>query len=158
MFLDRVEHWWFIIVGDLSVLSASLDDLAGLAVHLQQFGHVEFWLLEDLTLADVNFMKRISGGRGFGDVGSDGVGQQFRHDGTDVRTRNLASHNVHHFFADDSDLGGLRVGGLLDLVDSSFGESDAEEAQFVSVGGGHVYVRLDLSLPLFDHGALFVAG
>jgi len=56
------------------------------------------------------------------------------------------------------DLCGLGIGGLLDLVLSSLGEANAEEAELVTVGGGAVNMGLDLSLPLLDDGALFVAG
>ena len=56
------------------------------------------------------------------------------------------------------DLGGLGVGGLLDLVLSSLGEANTEEAEFVTVGGGAVDVGLNLSLPLLDDGALLVTG
>ena len=51
---------------------------------------------------------------------------------------------------------GLCVGGLFHLVLSPLGESDTEESQFVSVGGGDVNVGLDLRLPLLDHRALLV--
>ena len=56
------------------------------------------------------------------------------------------------------DLGGLGVGGLLDLVLSSLGEANAEEAELVTVSGGAVNMGLDLGLPLLDDGALLVTG
>ena len=56
------------------------------------------------------------------------------------------------------DLSSLGVSGLLDLILSSLGETNAEEAKFVSVGGGAIDVGLDLGLPLLDDGALFVTG
>ena len=56
------------------------------------------------------------------------------------------------------DLSSLGVSGLLDLVLSSLGEANAEEAKFVSVGGGAIDVSLDLGLPLLDDGALLVTG
>ena len=56
------------------------------------------------------------------------------------------------------DLSGLGISGLLDLILSSLGEANTEEAKFVTVGGSAIDVSLDLSLPLLDDGALFVAG
>ena len=70
----------------------------------------------------------------------------------------LTAHNVHHLLADNMDLSRLGIGGLLDLVLSSLGEANAEEAELVTVGGGAVNMGLDLGLPLLDDGALFVAG
>ena len=56
------------------------------------------------------------------------------------------------------DLSGLGISGLLDLILSSLGEANAEEAKFVTVGGGAIDMSLDLGLPLLDDGALFVTG
>ena len=67
-------------------------------------------------------------------------------------------HDVHHLLADGSDLGGLSVGGLLDLVLSSLGETNAKESELVSVSGSTINVSFDLGLPLLDDGALFVTG
>merc|ERR1712109_208597 len=71
---------------------------------------------------------------------------------------NLTAHDVHHLLADSMDLGGLGVSGLLDLILSSLGETNAEETKLVAVGGGAVNLSLDLGLPLLDDGALFVTG
>ena len=53
-------------------------------------------------------------------------------------------------------LGGLSVGGLLDLVGALVGVADAEDAELVAVGGGHVNVAGDHSLPLLHHRAHLV--
>ena len=55
-------------------------------------------------------------------------------------------------------MGGLSVGGLLDLVLSSLGETNAKESELVSVSGSTINVSFDLGLPLLDDGALFVTG
>ena len=55
-------------------------------------------------------------------------------------------------------MGGLSVGGLLDLVLSSLGETNAEKSELVSVSGSTINVSFDLGLPLLDDGALFVTG
>lgn len=67
-------------------------------------------------------------------------------------------HDVHHLLTDGSNLGGLSVGGLLDLVLSSLGETNAKESELVSVSGSTINVSFDLGLPLLDDGALFVTG
>ena len=67
-------------------------------------------------------------------------------------------HDVHHLLTDGSDLGGLSVGGLLDLVLSSLGETNAKESELVSVSGCTINVSFNLGLPLLDDGALFVTG
>merc|ERR1739847_139587 len=75
--LDRVEHWRFVVVGHLTVLGAALDDLATLAVHLEQFGHVELGLFEHLHLANVHLVEGVGGGSSLCDVSGDRVGSSF---------------------------------------------------------------------------------
>ena len=140
----------------MTVLGTSFDDLAGFAVHLQQFRHVELGLLEDLDFTHMNLVKGVGGRSGFGDVGSDRIREKFGNNLSDIRSLDLqkklkifvrisrvipshifyiylTSHNVHHFLSNDSDLGGLCVGCLFDLVLSLLGESDAEKSELVSV-------------------------
>ena len=59
---------WLIVVSDNGLAVLLRDDLATLAVHLQQLGDVESGLLEDLALLDVDLMKGVGGGGGLGDV------------------------------------------------------------------------------------------
>lgn len=66
--------------------------------------------------------------------------------------------NLDHLLADGADLGGTGVGGFLDLVGSSLGEGDGEEAQQVVVGRLHGDVGLDERLPLADQRPQFVGG
>jgi hypothetical protein len=75
-----------------------------------------------------------------------------------IKLTYFSFHDVHHLLSDGSDLSRLSVGGFLDLVHSSLGESDAEKSKFVSVSGGDVNVSFDFSLPFFDHGALLITG
>ena len=140
----------------MTVLGTSFDDLTGFAVHLQQLRHVELGLLEDLDFTHMNLMKGVGGRSSFGDVGSDRVREKFGNNLSDIRSLDLqnkfkifvrmsqviasktfyiylTSHNVHHLLSNDSDLGGLCVGCLFDLVLSLLGESDAEKSELVSV-------------------------
>jgi len=70
----------------------------------------------------------------------------------------LTLDDLNHLLADGADLGRLSIGGLLDLVLSSFGESNGEEAEEVVIGGLDGDVGLNESLPLADQGAEFVRG
>lgn len=70
----------------------------------------------------------------------------------------LTLDDLNHLLADGADLGRLGVGGLLDLVWSSLGESNGEEAEEVVVGGLDGDVGLNESLPLADQRAELVRG
>lgn len=70
----------------------------------------------------------------------------------------LALDNLGHLLADGTDLGAAGVGGLLDLVRSSLGEGNAEDAEEVVVGGLDGDVALDQGLPLADQRAQLVGG
>lgn len=70
----------------------------------------------------------------------------------------VAGHDLHHLLADSPDLRRLSVCGLLDLVRSSLGEGNAEEADEVVIGGLDDDVGLNEGLPLADEGAELVGG
>lgn len=55
-------------------------------------------------------------------------------------------------------MGGFSITGSLDLARSFLGESDAERADDVSVGGLGLDESLNETVPLLDHGASLVAG
>ena len=73
-------------------------------------------------------------------------------------TCGLLAHDVHHSLADLTDLGGLSISGLLDLIWSAFGECNDKDTQEVSVGGLDVGVCFDEGLPFANKGFEFVAG
>jgi len=134
------------------------DDLASFTVHFQKLRNVESWLLENLDLLDMDFVKWVGRSGSLGDVGCHGVWKKLGDNTSDVSVGNFTLHDVHHLLTDGSDLGGLSVGGLLDLVLSSLGETNAKESELVSVSGCTINVSFDLGLPLLDDGALFVTG
>ena len=70
----------------------------------------------------------------------------------------LALHDLGHLLANGADLRRAGVGGLLDLVGASLGESDGEQANEVFIGRLHGDVGLDKRLPLADQGAQLVGG
>lgn len=70
----------------------------------------------------------------------------------------IPGHDLNHLLADRPDLRRSSVCGLLDLVWSSLGEGNGEEAQEVVVGGLDNDVGLDEGLPLADERAELVRG
>lgn len=70
----------------------------------------------------------------------------------------VTGHDLDHLLADRPDLRRRSVCGLLDLIWSSLGESDGEEAEEVVIGGLDDDVGLDEGLPLADEGAELVGG
>ena len=73
-------------------------------------------------------------------------------------TGSLALDNLGHLLANGTDLRRAGVGGLLDLVRASLGESDGEQAEEVVVSGLHSDVGLDERLPLANQGTQLVGG
>jgi hypothetical protein len=69
----------------------------------------------------------------------DELGNEF----LDIRGCCLLGHNINHLFTDLSDLGILRIGGLLDLVLTTLGESNGKDSDQVSVSGLDINKCLD---------------
>ena len=67
-------------------------------MHFEEFGHVEFWLLEDFDLSDVDLVKWVGGGGGLGDIGSDRVGEEFADYGADVGGGDLRKKHYLLYF------------------------------------------------------------
>lgn len=70
----------------------------------------------------------------------------------------LSDHDLEHLLADSLDLGGLGVGGLLDLVGATGSETNGEQSEQVSIGGPHVHIGLNEGLPLADERPVLVRG
>lgn len=64
--------------------------------------------------------------------------------------------DLGHLSSDGSDLGRGGVCGLLDLVWSSLGEGDGEQAEEIVVSGLDCDICLNQRLPLSDEGTEFV--
>ena len=89
IFLNRVKDWWFVGIDDSAVVGTALDDLAGFAVHIQKFGHIESGLLEDLHFSDVDIMEGVGRGGGLEDLLTDRVGEELGDNVLDVGSGNL---------------------------------------------------------------------
>jgi len=120
---------------------------------------VQFWLLDDLDLADVAVFNWVDWHSGLGDIGGDAVWQQFLDQFWNVAVGNLFADDFGHLLSDLFDLLALGVGGLFDLALALFlGESNNEDSEVVVVGGFGINGALDHSLPFFDHTAHLVSG
>jgi hypothetical protein len=77
----------------------------------------------------------------------------------EVTFGSLLSHDVKHLSANGTNLTGLGIAsGLGLLVGLLLGETNAEEAEIVSISGADVNKGFNESLPLSDQGAEFVTG
>jgi len=120
---------------------------------------VQFWLLDDLDLADVAVFNWVDWHSGLGDIGGDAVWQQFLDQFWNVAVGNLFADDFGHLLSDLFDLLALGVGGLFDLALALFlGESNNKNSEVVVVGGFGINGALDHSLPFFDHTAHLVSG
>jgi len=127
-------------------------------VHVQQLAQVETRTLQNLDFVDEDVVERVDGMASFLDVLADGVGDQLVDGLLEVGRANFLGDDVDHLATDVLDLLRLRVRSLLDLVLPFLGESDAGEAQRVSVAGFHIDAGYDHGLPFLDHGSSLVGG
>lgn len=67
-------------------------------------------------------------------------------------------HDLDHLLPDGTDLRGLSVGGLLDLVGAALGECNGEKAEEIVISGLDNHVGFDQSLPLADERPELVGG
>jgi hypothetical protein len=163
-----------------SLLELTLDLLArvvlvGLTVETEKSTEVELGRLEELDLAHVDLrcvsrvpvllftvctyvLQRVDALGGLLNLASNDLGDELLGELGECARAGVACHDLNHLLADRPDLRRGSVCGLLDLVWSSLGEGDGEEAQEVVVGGLDHDVGLDEGLPLADERAQLVRG
>lgn len=150
--------------------------LVRLAVESEKSTKVELGLLEELELADVDLLcvslehldprfpsitYVLEGVDALGsllNLAANDLGDELLGELSKGARAGLTGHDLGHLLADLPDLGRSGVGGLLDLVGSSLGEGDGEEADEVVIGGLDDDVGLDEGLPLADERAELVRG
>lgn len=145
---------------------ASVDSLAfrvnfnsSFTVKFSQSVQVQFWLFNNLDLADVAVLDWVDWHSGFSDIGSNAIWQEFLDQLWHVTVGDLFADDFGHLLSDLFDLLRLSVGGLFDLsVGLFFGESDDEHSEVVVIGGFSVDGAFDHGLPFFDHSAHLVSG
>lgn len=129
-----------------------------LAVELHELVDVELGRLQDLHLADEDVLEGEDALGGLLDLLADHLWRKLPDETLEVDAGHFTGHDLEHLLADGTDLGGLGIGGLADLVRPALGECDGEQAHEVPVSRLHVNVRLDERLPLADERAQFVGG
>lgn len=125
---------------------------------LHQGGNIKLGLLDNLNLADIAILNGENRGSLTLNLLSGGSSNKSLDEGLEVTLSSEAGHGGNHLSADLLHLGGLGVASLLQLIVLLLGESNAEHADNVSVGGTAVDVGLDDGLLLLDEGAKLVAG
>lgn len=154
--LNRLLDWRLVSLSSLNDDTLGGDDSLGalaasISMQLEQTGQIETGLLQHLDLADVDIVERIDSLAGLLNVLGDRVGQQLVDHLLQIGRRDVPGDDVVHLGADLADLRSLGVAGLALGHRVLGGESDAEDAQQVSVGGLDINVGLDQRLPLLDH-------
>lgn len=155
----------------------------GLAVESHESTEVELGLLEELDLADVDLFRPLATGMpskrpnefdwemrrtyvlervdplgSLLNLAANDLGNELGGELSEGAAGSLALDDLGHLFADGTNLGRSRIGGLLDLVGAALSESDGEKTEKVVVGGLDRDVGLDQGLPLADERAELVGG
>jgi len=120
---------------------------------------VQFWLLDDLDLADVAVFNWVDWHSGLGDIRGDAVWQQFLDQFWNITVGDLFADDFGHLLSDLFDLLALGVGGLLYLtLGSLFGEGNDENSKMVVISGLGIDLAFDHGLPLLNHTTGLVSG
>lgn len=130
----------------------------GLTVRFKELRHVNLGGLDDLSLSDVDVVEGVEALGGLLNLPADRLRNKLLDQLLQVATLSLTSHNLNHLGPNLLELGRLSVGGLLDLVGLTLGETNSEESENVAVGCLDVNVSLDERLPFSDNGSELVGG
>lgn len=125
-------------------------------MEFHELGHVKLGLFQDLHLAHKAVLKGENTVASLFDFLANDFREKLEVQVLQVALARLFGHDRCHLFTDGTDLRGLRVARLLDLVRALLGESDAEEADRVAVRGLDIDKGFNERLPLLDQGADFV--
>lgn len=122
-----------------------------LGVELKKLLEVKLGALEDLDLVEEDVLEGVDGLASLFDLLADRVRNKLLDNFLQVAAGNLTLDDLKHTLADSTDLAGLGISGLLNLLGAALGETDGEETQQVAVSRLDVNVGLNQSLPLLDH-------
>ena len=136
--------------GRLGTLDNCANSLCGstASVNLHELGQIEAGLLENLDLADEHVVERVDALALALDLLANRLRDELLEESLQVRARGLAGHDVAHLLADGTDLRGLSIRGLPELVGAALGETNGEHAQEIAISGLDLNVGLDDRLPL----------
>lgn len=140
--------------------------LARLAMQTKKCAQVELGGLEELNLAHVDLasvsaslhhavlttyvLERVDALSSLLNLAADNLGDELLGQLGERASAGLARHDLNHLLANSPDLRRCSIGCLLNLVGSSLGEGNGEEAEEVVIGGLDDNVGLDEGLPLAD--------
>lgn len=125
---------------------------------LHKSSNIELGLLDHLHLADIAILDGEDGRSFRHDLVSGGSSNKSLDKSLQVSLSGQGGHGADHLGADRTDLGRLGVTCLLELIVLLLGESDAEHADDVTVGGTGINVGLNDRLLLLDEGAKLITG
>lgn len=120
-------------------------------MELKKLLEVKLGALENLDLVKENVLEGVDGLASLLDLLADRVRNKLLDNFLQVAAGNLTLDDLKHTLADGTDLAGLGIRGLLDLLGAALGETDGEETQQVAVSRLDVNVGLNQGLPLLDH-------
>lgn len=127
-------------------------------VELKELLDIVLGGLDDLDLADKAVLKGIDTVAGLLDGAANDLGDELEDELLKVTGGGLLLDDLEHLLTDGADLGGLSVGGLLDLVGPTTSEGNNEEANDVAISGLDISKGLDEGLPLLDKGPELIGG
>ena len=141
--------------GFLSLHTVLLSDNLGVLFH--ELGNIDLGSLEHLHLADQGVLHGVDAVALLLDASTNSLSGELGDQRGEIALGDFLSDDGAHLSTDGVDLRVLSVAGLLVLVGLLAGETDAEDAELVTVGGVDFNVALNESLPLLDHGAELIA-
>ena len=139
----------------LSLHTVLLSD--NLSVLFHELGNIDLGSLEHLHLADQGVLHGVDAVALLLDASTNGLSGELGDQRGEIALGDFLSDDGAHLSTDGVDLRVLSVAGLLVLVGLLAGETDAEDAELVTVGGVDFNVALNESLPLLNHGAELIA-
>lgn len=117
-------------------------------MEVKELRWVKLRRLENLRLAYVHILEGVDGSRRLLNLPADRLRDELLHKFLQVAARRLARHDLEHLLANFTDLGGLCVCGLADLVGTAASEGNGKQADKVTVRCANVDVCLNERLPL----------
>lgn len=129
-----------------------------LSVELEELLEIKLGALEDLDLVEEDVLEGVDGLASLLNLLSNGIGDELLDDLLKGAARDLTLDDLEHTLADSTDLAGLSVSGLLDLLGATLGETNGKETKQVTISGLDVNVGLNKGLPLLNHGTELISG
>lgn len=127
------------------------------SVELKELLEVKLGALEDLDLVEEDVLEGVDGLASLFNLLPDGIRNQLLDDLLQVAPRDLALDDLEHALTDSTDLAGLGVSGLLDLLGATLGEANGKETEQVPISGLNINVSLNKGLPLLNHGTELIS-